>query len=169
MSPVEVLAYVDRSGGRVWLEGGRLKYRLPEGRQDLLEALKANKDQIIGFLERTKATSTSAVTMTRLEAEPIAAEPEDGYELLPAESPWLELGDSAQGIWDALEAQGTRTLHLIDQDGRKACHSFTASKTSDLKELARRGLKTFPRIKRLTVIAVLPEVQIWQLEPRTVN
>ena len=110
-----------------------------------------------------------AVIVTRLEPEPIAVEPEESYEILPAQSPWLELSDNAQGIWDALEARGTRTLHLIDQDGRKACHAFTASKPSDLKELARRGLKTFPRIKRLTVIAVLPEVQIWQLESRTVN
>ena len=104
-----------------------------------------------------------------LEPEPIEAEPEDGYQLLPAQSPWLELSDNAQGIWDALEARGTRTLHLLDQNGRKACHAFTASKLSDLKELARRGLKTFPRVQRLTVVAVLPEVQIWQLEPRTVN
>ena len=104
-----------------------------------------------------------------LEPEPIEAEPEDGYQLLPAQSPWLELSDNAQGIWDALEARGTRTLHLIDQDGRKACHAFTASKPSDLKELARRGLKTFPRVQRLTVVAVLPEVAVWQLEPRTVN
>ena len=104
-----------------------------------------------------------------LEPEPIEAEPEDGYQLLPAQSPWLELGDSAQGIWDALETRGTRTLHLIDQDGRKACYAFTASKPSDLRELARRGLKTFPRVKRLTVIAVLPEVQIWHLESRELN
>ena len=113
--------------------------------------------------------TSPAVAVARLEPEPIEAEPEDGYQLLPAQSPWLELSDNAQGIWDALEARGTRTLHLIDQDGRKACHAFTASKPSDLIELARRGLKTFPRIKRLTVIAVMPETAIVTLEPRTVN
>ena len=128
-----------------------------------------------GFLEEKAQTGTvnnrqlQRSTVTKLEPEPIEAEPEDGYEILPAESPWLELSDNAQGIWDALETRGTRTLHLIDQDGRKACHSFTASKPSDLKELARRGLKTFPRIKRLTVIAVMPETAIVTLEPRTVN
>ena len=71
-----------------------------------------------------------AVTVTRLEPEPIEAE--DGHELLPTQSPWLELSENAQGIWDALEARGTRTLHLIDQDGRKACHAFTASKPSEI-------------------------------------
>jgi hypothetical protein len=101
--------------------------------------------------------------------EHMATELEEHPEILPAQSPWFELANSAQEIWDALEAQGTRTLHLIDQDGRKACHCFTASKPSDLRELARRGLKTFPRVTRLTVVAVLPSFAIWQLEPRTVN
>jgi hypothetical protein len=89
--------------------------------------------------------------------------------LMPAQSPWLDLADDAEAIWDALQAQSTRTLHLIDQDGRKYCHHFTASKPSDLRELAARGLKTFPQAKRLTVIAVMPEVQVWQLETREVN
>ena len=130
-----------------------------------------------GFLDLGPAESLTAELLETIRAHKAellehlatAAELEDGYEPLPAQSPWLELSDSAQGIWDALEARGTRTLHLIDQDGRKACHAFTATSPSDLKELARRGLKTFPRIKRLTVIAVMPETAIVTLEPRTVN
>ena len=129
-----------------------------------------------GFLDLEPAESLTAELLETIRAhkaellEHLAtAEIEDGYELSPAQSPWLELSDNAQGIWDALEARGTRTLHLIDQGGRKACHHFTATGPSALKELARRGLKTFPRIKRLTVIAVLPDVAIVTLEARTVN
>jgi hypothetical protein len=119
---------------------------------ELLETIKAHKAELLEHLATAEQDRSST-----------------GPDLLPAQSPWLELSDHAQGIWDALEAQGTRALHLIDQDGRKACHCFTASKPSDLRELATRGLKTFPRVKRLTVIAVMPEAAIWQLEPRTVN
>ena len=130
-----------------------------------------------GFLDLEPAESLTAELLETIKAHKVellehlatTAGLEDGYELLPAQSPWLELSDNAQGIWDALEAQGTRTLHLIDQDGRKACHCFTASKPSDLRELARSGLKSFPRVKRLTVVAVMPETNIWTLEPRTVN
>ena len=114
---------------------------------EILETVKAHKPAILKHL-----TSTNTST-----------------ELMPVESPWLGLSDNAQDVWQALENAGTNTLHLIDQDGRKCCHAFTASKPSDLIELARRGLKTWPRVQRLTVIAVLPKVTVWQLETRRIN
>ena len=129
-----------------------------------------------GFLDLEPAESltvelleTARVHKAELLEYLATAELENSHKLLPAQSPWLELSVNAQAIWDALEAQGTRTLHLIDQDGRRACHAFTASKPSDLKELARRGLKTFPRAQHLTVIAVMPETVIMTLEPRRIN
>lgn len=111
---------------------------------ELLEQVKSQKPAILEWLSRP-------------------------VQLMPAQSPWLDLADDAEAVWDALQAQSTGTLHLVDENGRKCCHHFTASKPSNLVELAQRGLKHFPQAKRLTVIAVLPEVQIWQLETRTVN
>ena len=66
MTAPELLAYIDRSGGRVWLEGGRLKYRLPDGRTDLLEALKAHKDALIGHLGKTVPDGIHAHSSVRL-------------------------------------------------------------------------------------------------------
>jgi hypothetical protein len=179
VNAAELVNVVTRLGGRVTLEAGKLKARVPADRPDLLETLKANRDAVLEHLANTgteypesQDTGISSPVIPG-SLEHLATAEQDrsstGPDLLPAQSPWLELSDNAQAIWDALEAQGTRTINLIDQDGRKACHCFTASKPSDLRELATRGLKTFPNIRTLTVIAVMPEFAIWQLEPRAIN
>jgi hypothetical protein len=71
-------------------------------------------------------------------------------------SPWLAFRDDADRVWNLIQAKGTSTIHLIG-DGQKVAHHFTASKPADLRELARRGLETFPAIKTLGVVPVLPE------------
>jgi hypothetical protein len=52
-SASEILAFVNRTGGDVWLEGDKLKYRLPTNCADLLETLASHKERIKGFLEAT--------------------------------------------------------------------------------------------------------------------
>jgi hypothetical protein len=94
VNAAELVNAVTRLGGRVTLEAGKLKARVPADRPDLLETLKANRDAVLEHLSRPR-------------------------QLMPVKSPWLELADGSQDILDALEAQGTRTLHLTDQDGRK--------------------------------------------------
>jgi hypothetical protein len=65
MTAREVISFVDRSGGKVWLEGSKLKYQLPPERSDVLETLKANRDMLMGFLE-AQNTSKSAQTLEAL-------------------------------------------------------------------------------------------------------
>jgi len=45
-----LLSEVARRGGRVWLESGRLKYRLPSNSQDLLAGIRQVKDEIVASL-----------------------------------------------------------------------------------------------------------------------
>jgi hypothetical protein len=54
----EILSFVDRSGGKVWLEGNKLKYKVPQDRPELLETLKANLDMLMGFLEGQNTSKT---------------------------------------------------------------------------------------------------------------
>jgi hypothetical protein len=146
VSAAELIQTVTQLGGRVTVEAGKLKVQVPADRADLLETLKANRDAVLEYL-------TTA---------------EDSKAVLP-KSPWLQFIDQTKNVWDALERQGTTTLNLLDENGHKVCHHFTASTPDDLRELATRGLKTFPYVQALTIIAVLPEVQIWQLEARVIN
>lgn len=146
MSAADLIQTVTQLGGRVTVEAGKLKVQVPADRPDLLEGLKANRAAVLEYL-------TTA---------------EDSKAVLP-KSPWLQFMDQTKNVWDALERQGTSTLHILDENGCKVCHHFTASSPDDLHELAKRGLKTFPYVQALTIIAVLPEVQIWQLEARVIN
>jgi hypothetical protein len=57
----EVISFVDRSGGKVWLEGSKLKYQVKQDRPDVLETLKANREMLMGFLE---AQNTSQAVQT---------------------------------------------------------------------------------------------------------
>lgn len=53
---MSALAEVAAAGGRVWIEGKKLRYRLPKDRLDLLEILKAGKAEILAELSaRDKA------------------------------------------------------------------------------------------------------------------
>lgn len=53
---MSALAEVAAAGGRVWVEGKKLRYRLPKDRTDLLEILKAEKAEILAELSaRDKA------------------------------------------------------------------------------------------------------------------
>jgi hypothetical protein len=80
-------------------------------------------------------------------------------------SPWLAFRDDADRVWSLIQAKGTGTIHLIG-DGQKVAHHFTASKPSDLRELARRGLEHYPAIKTLGIAPVLPETVLLEYGPR---
>lgn len=55
MSTAELIQTVTRLGGRVTLEAGKLKARVPADRPDLLETLKANRDAVLEHLANTQA------------------------------------------------------------------------------------------------------------------
>lgn len=50
MTP-DILREVDTVGGRVWMDGGQVKYRLPADRLDLLDKLRSHKAEIAAALE----------------------------------------------------------------------------------------------------------------------
>lgn len=91
MTAREVISFVDRSGGEVWLEGNKLKYQLPEDRPDLLEILKANRDVLVGFLE-AQNTSTSGKTLEPLPQDLHALVRAASSGVLPQGSAKLETG-----------------------------------------------------------------------------
>jgi hypothetical protein len=47
----DILREVDAVGGRVWVDGGQVKYRLPADRLDLLDKLRSHKAEIAAALE----------------------------------------------------------------------------------------------------------------------
>lgn len=47
---MSALAEVAAVGGRIWVEGDKLKYTLPEDRKDLLEALRNEKPRLLPLL-----------------------------------------------------------------------------------------------------------------------
>jgi hypothetical protein len=53
VSAAELIQTVTRLGGRVTLESGKLKARVPADRPDLLETLKANRDAVLEHLANT--------------------------------------------------------------------------------------------------------------------
>ena len=71
---LELLEYIDRSGGQVWLEGERLLYRLPlgDGHAAMLERLAAARDAVRAVLlardpkPMLDQTQTSAATLEPL-------------------------------------------------------------------------------------------------------
>jgi hypothetical protein len=68
----DLLAYVDRTGGRVWLENDTLNYDLPTDRPELLEQLRQQKERLIGYLEAhtpdtpARVPTASAVLLERV-------------------------------------------------------------------------------------------------------
>ena len=47
---LELLEYIDRSGGQVWLEGERMRYRLPDGHGATVERLKTSRAAVRSVL-----------------------------------------------------------------------------------------------------------------------
>jgi hypothetical protein len=64
MSVIDLLETVTQLGGRVTLEAGKLKARVPADRPDLLETLKANRDAVLEHL-----TTTTTGTFEQLPPE----------------------------------------------------------------------------------------------------
>jgi hypothetical protein len=91
MTAQEVISFVDRSGGKVWLEGSKLKYQLPQDRPELLETLKANRDMLMGFLEGQN-TSRSVQTFEALPQDLHALVRAASSGVLPQGSVKLETG-----------------------------------------------------------------------------
>jgi TubC N-terminal docking domain len=114
----ELLAFVDRSGGRVWLEGGRLKYRLPDGRTDLLEVLKAHKPTLIATLtanpwEQADAHAAQIVTAMQsksLEYAQLLYQDGDGWHTLPHAGAVWGIQSAAQFL-EATRYARTRQPH----------------------------------------------------------
>jgi hypothetical protein len=93
MTAQEVISFVDRSGGKVWLEGSKLKYQLPQDRPELLETLKANRDMLMGFLEG-QITPRSNQTLELLPQDLHALVRAASSGVLPQGSAKLETGIS---------------------------------------------------------------------------
>ena len=87
----DLLAYVDRTGGRVWLENDTLNYDLYPEHAVLLEQLRTSKDRIIGYLEANTAnTATRAVPRLPWELERVISAATNGS--LPGGAVKLEQG-----------------------------------------------------------------------------
>ncbi len=93
MTGQEVISFVDRSGGKVWLEGSKLKYQLPQDRPELLETLKANRDVLMGFLEGQN-TPRSNQTLEALPQDLHALVRAASSGVLPQGAAKLEIGIS---------------------------------------------------------------------------
>jgi hypothetical protein len=91
MTAREVISFIDRSGGKVWLEGSKLKYQLPQDRPELLETLKANRDVLMGFLEG-QITLRSNQTLEPLPQDLHALVRAASSGVLPKDSMKLETG-----------------------------------------------------------------------------
>ena len=62
MTPdIEVLREVDAIGGRVWLEGERVRYSLPADRCDLVDRLREQKAKIVAALATPAPTCPAPV------------------------------------------------------------------------------------------------------------
>lgn len=78
---MSALAEVVEAGGKVWCNGENLRYRLPDGRDDLIEALRAEKRQIVPMLKACEALCRE----TGGDVLSLAAQIEDAYRRLKGE------------------------------------------------------------------------------------
>ncbi len=89
---LELLDYIDRSGGQVWLEGERMRYRLPGGHTATLERLSKSRDAVRAVLLSRKPKRRPAQTPTSATLEPLT-------------------------VWAALHASIPECLEIIRSDG----------------------------------------------------
>lgn len=75
------LAEVAAAGGRIWVAGDRLRFKLPRGRDDLLDALRIEKPRLLPMLRACEALCRE----TGADALALAAEIEAAYARLRAE------------------------------------------------------------------------------------
>lgn len=92
---LELLEYIDRSGGQVWLEGERLRYRLPNGHGASLERLTVSRDAVRDVLRSRTAKPRPAATL------------EPRVNLLSSE------------VWSALHATIPEVLAIITEDAHR--------------------------------------------------
>ena len=55
MTAENIVEFVARAGGQLWIDGGKLKYRIPAERDDLIAALRELKADILRFLSERPA------------------------------------------------------------------------------------------------------------------
>ena len=80
----KLLAYVDRSGGKVFLESGKLRYRLPS-------TWAAKPDQAASLLEQLRQNKTAILEILQPEGQP--------------RNPWNDLLDNLEPIYQELETR----------------------------------------------------------------
>ena len=116
---LELLEYIDRSGGEVWLEGVRLLYRLPlgDGHAAMLERLAATRDAVRAvLLARSPApmldqTQTSAATLEPLVWQAIRAAIPESLEIMGENKQvlaWLEYRSPSRGWVSSDPVSATR-------------------------------------------------------------
>lgn len=60
-----ILEAVRENGGALWAEGGKLKFRLPAGKSDLIPAMQKLKSEILRLLSSERSAMPAGVRLVR--------------------------------------------------------------------------------------------------------